>query len=87
GDADFFRILRRWATSRAGGNVTTRQFIRLSERVSGEDLDALFDAWLFTPEKPPLLEPSGLRSSVMPQRVHRGPDVRSLMRRLDVRRM
>lgn len=87
GDADFFRILRRWATSRAGGNVTTRQFIRLSERVSGEDLDALFDAWLFTPEKPALLEPSGLRSSGMPQRLHRGPDVPSLMRRLDVRRM
>ncbi|MGH3093069.1 MAG: hypothetical protein ACRDOG_12195, partial [Gaiellaceae bacterium] len=87
GDADFFRILRRWATSRAGGNVTTRQFIRLSERVSGEDLDALFVAWLFTPEKPALLEPSGLRSSALPQRVHRGSDVRSLMRHVDVRRM
>jgi hypothetical protein len=52
GDDDFFRILRRWATRRAGDNVTTQQFIRLAERVSGEDLDALFEAWLFTPSKP-----------------------------------
>jgi CubicO group peptidase (beta-lactamase class C family) len=25
----------------------------LAEQVSGEDLEALFDTWLFTPEKPP----------------------------------
>ena len=43
---DFFRILRQWASTRAGGNVTTAQFIRLAERISGEELDPLFDAWL-----------------------------------------
>ena len=32
---DFFRILRVWARSQAGGNVTTDQFIALAERVSG----------------------------------------------------
>jgi hypothetical protein len=52
GDADFFEILRRWARSHAGGNVKTGQFIALAERVSGKDLDKLFDIWLFTPGKP-----------------------------------
>ncbi|HEX2505276.1 MAG TPA: M1 family aminopeptidase, partial [Gaiellaceae bacterium] len=54
GDADFFAILRRWAASQRNGNVTTGEFIRLAERVSGESLDALFDAWLFTSGKPAL---------------------------------
>ena len=46
GDADFFRILRLWTTRNAGDNVTTADFIRLAERTSGEDLDALFATWL-----------------------------------------
>jgi aminopeptidase N len=52
GDATFFRILRTWAQQNKGGNVTTAQFIAHAERVSGRQLDALFDAWLFTPSKP-----------------------------------
>ena len=56
GDEDFFRILRRWAQSLAGGNVTTPQFIRLAERISGEQLDAFFETWLFTPAKPEGIE-------------------------------
>ena len=52
GDADFFTILRRWADEFAGGNVTTPQFVRLAEDVSGEDLSPLFRTWLFTPGKP-----------------------------------
>ena len=35
GDRDFFRILRVWARSHAGGNVTTGAFSALAERVSG----------------------------------------------------
>jgi Peptidase family M1 domain len=54
GDADFFKILRRWAATRAGGNVTTEQFITLAERISGKNLDELFETWLFTPGKPSL---------------------------------
>jgi aminopeptidase N len=54
GDRDFFRILRAWAQRKAGGNGTTAQFIALAERISGEQLDGLFDAWLFTPAKPAL---------------------------------
>jgi aminopeptidase N len=49
----FYRILRRWATSQAGGNVTTDEFIALAEAISGRQLDDFFDAWLFTPTKPP----------------------------------
>jgi aminopeptidase N len=54
GDRDFFRILRAWATRRAGGHGTIPQFIRLAERISGEQLDDLFEAWLFTGSKPVL---------------------------------
>jgi hypothetical protein len=42
--------------------VTTPQFISLAERISGQDLGALFQTWLFTPAKPPGIEPAGLRS-------------------------
>jgi aminopeptidase N len=54
GDEDFFRLIRRWAQSYEGGNVSTDDFIALAERVSGQQLDDLFDAWLFTPSKPEL---------------------------------
>jgi aminopeptidase N len=52
GSADFFEILRRWATDRRGTSVTTAQFARLAERVSGRDLDHLFRTWLYTAGKP-----------------------------------
>jgi aminopeptidase N len=54
GDRDFFRILRAWTTRRAGGHGTIPQFIRLAERISGQQLDDLFDVWLFTGSKPVL---------------------------------
>jgi hypothetical protein len=52
GDEDFFKILRQWADEHAGENVTTRQFITLAEHVSGRDLKAFFQAWLFTGTRP-----------------------------------
>ena len=54
GTHDFFRILRRWARVRAGENVTTPQFIRLAERISGQRLDRLFESWLYKAGKPTL---------------------------------
>ena len=54
GDRDFFRILRTWAARRAGANGTTGQFIALAERISGKQLDQLFETWLFTTGKPVL---------------------------------
>ena len=54
GDDDFFKILKRWAQKREGDNVTTDEFIALAEKISGEELDELFETWLFTPGKPEL---------------------------------
>ncbi|WP_033322421.1 M1 family metallopeptidase [Actinomadura atramentaria] len=53
GDAVFFRILREWPARFAHRNATSEDFIAFAERVSGTDLDGLFDAWLFTAAKPP----------------------------------
>lgn len=46
GDADFFDILKGWSASKGGGNATTEEFIALAEQISGQELDALFEAWL-----------------------------------------
>jgi aminopeptidase N len=54
GDTAFFQIVEEWATSRAGEAVTTEEFTALAEELSGRDLDDLFEAWLYTPERPPL---------------------------------
>jgi aminopeptidase N len=40
----------------AGGHVTTDEFIALAESISGQQLDELFQIWLFTPEKPATLD-------------------------------
>ena len=52
GDRDFFRILRGWAKRNEDENVTTDDFVAYAERVSGEELSELFDAWLFATTKP-----------------------------------
>jgi aminopeptidase N len=54
GDTAFFQVLQEWAATRAGEAVTTAEFVELAEQVSGRDLDDLFQAWLYTPERPPL---------------------------------
>ena len=61
GDADFFQILETWTTSNAGGHVTTADFIALAEEVSGQQLDDLFETWLFTDTKP-VLEQTSLQA-------------------------
>ena len=54
GDATFFEILQTWADTYAGQNVTTDDFIGLAESLAQQDLGGLFEAWLFSPEKPSL---------------------------------
>lgn len=54
GDEPFFEILRTWAADRAGATGSTEQFIALAERVSGQDLAALFDEWLYSNTRPSL---------------------------------
>jgi peptidase M1-like protein/immune inhibitor InhA-like protein len=62
GDRDFFKILRTWATTHAGGNVTIPEFIQLAEHISHKNLDDLFETWLFTPGKPELSPALSARS-------------------------
>ncbi|MEV6836492.1 M1 family metallopeptidase [Streptomyces sp. NPDC051133] len=54
GDKAFFRLLPAWTKLHRYGNADTADFIRLAERVSGRQLDDLFDTWLFTTGKPAL---------------------------------
>ncbi|WP_318201267.1 M1 family metallopeptidase [Streptomyces sp. SCL15-4] len=54
GDPAFFRLLPAWTSLHRYGNAGTADFIRLAERVSGRQLDDLFDTWLFTTGKPAL---------------------------------
>jgi aminopeptidase N len=52
GDDAFFRILRNWTAEHAHGNATTEQFIDLAQRISGQDLTAFFQTWLYSTTKP-----------------------------------
>ena len=54
GDTAFSQILREWAATRAGEAVTTEEFVALAEQLAGRYLDDLFQAWLYTPERPAL---------------------------------
>jgi aminopeptidase N len=53
GEEAFYQLLRSWAADHRDGNVTTGQFIAAAEKVSGKDLDALFQAWLYGTTQPP----------------------------------
>jgi len=52
GDDNFFTVLQRWAKDNRKGVVNTAALIKLSEQVSGQQLDDLFTAWLYTPTRP-----------------------------------
>ncbi|MDN4639077.1 M1 family metallopeptidase [Agreia sp. PsM10] len=54
GDEPFRAILQGWATENAGTSVSTAQFVDYAETVSGKDLTAFFDTWIYTAGKPAL---------------------------------
>jgi aminopeptidase N len=54
GDPAFFEVLRTWVADHDDATASTADFIALSETVSGEQLDELFDAWLFATDAPRL---------------------------------
>ncbi|MEH0575482.1 MULTISPECIES: M1 family metallopeptidase [Streptomyces] len=54
GDAAFFKLLPAWTGLHRYGNADTDDFVRLAERISGQQLDDLFQTWLFTTGKPTL---------------------------------
>jgi hypothetical protein len=39
-------------SQRRDGNATTADFVALAERLSGRDLDAFFQAWVYAGVKP-----------------------------------
>ncbi|BCL27628.1 M1 family metallopeptidase [Streptomyces aurantiacus] len=54
GDAAFFKLLPTWTKLHRYGNADTADFVRLAEKVSGQQLDDLFRTWLSTKGKPAL---------------------------------
>jgi aminopeptidase N len=56
GDDAFFGILRTYYERFNGKSVTTDDFVAVAEDVSGLDLDALFQAWLYELALPPFPE-------------------------------
>lgn len=67
GDEAFFEILRSWHEQQAGGNGKTAEFIALAEDVSGQQLDGLFQQWLFEAEKPPYPGPRAAPATTQSQ--------------------
>jgi aminopeptidase N len=63
GDPAFFAILQGWAAQKRYGNGTIEQFEALAEQISGQDLDSLFQVWLFTPGRPPAPTPAAVSSA------------------------
>ena len=49
GDLVFFSILRAYADTYAYGNASTADFIAIAEKLSGKNLQDLFDSWLYDP--------------------------------------
>jgi aminopeptidase N len=56
GDEVFFDILRTYYDRYQYGNATTSDFIAIAEELSGEDLEAFFQDWLFADQMPAIPE-------------------------------
>lgn len=54
GDDAFFTVLTRWVDEHRHGSASTADFIALCEEVSGQQLDDLFERWLYEPSLPSL---------------------------------
>jgi aminopeptidase N len=52
GDTAFLTLLRTWCDTYRGSTASTTDFINLAEQVSGKDLDAFFQTWLYKTKKP-----------------------------------
>lgn len=47
GDDDFFELLPTWIEENGGGVASTGDLVEIAERVSGDQLDDLFEAWIY----------------------------------------
>ena len=54
GDKAFFKLLPTWTRIHRYGNANTGQFVKLAEKISGQNLDDLFQKWIYTTGKPAL---------------------------------
>lgn len=54
GDELFFKLLKDFVADHRYGNSSNADFQAAAEEISGQDLDELFDTWLYTPGKPSL---------------------------------
>lgn len=52
GDEAFFTILRRWVEDHRGATASTEDLVALAESVSGQDLEDLFQRWVYEPVRP-----------------------------------
>ncbi|MFB9312341.1 M1 family aminopeptidase [Nocardioides plantarum] len=52
GNAVFTDVMRTWLETYGGGSATTAQFIDVAEQVSGYDLAAFFQTWIYGTTKP-----------------------------------
>jgi aminopeptidase N len=52
GDDTFFQILQTWTRTHQYGNGSIAQFTALASALSGQNLDSLFNTWLYTKGKP-----------------------------------
>jgi aminopeptidase N len=61
GDRAFFTLARRWVAQHRYGSGQVGQFTALAEQVSGQQLDGLFKAWLYTGARPARTAANGMR--------------------------
>jgi hypothetical protein len=52
GDERFFQVLQRWVADNSGESRHTEDFVALASEVSGTDLTAFFDEWLYADSVP-----------------------------------
>jgi aminopeptidase N len=52
GDDAFFELARSWASANAGGTVGTADFVSFAEQSTGQDLDDLFERFVFSTGRP-----------------------------------
>lgn len=52
GDDDWFEIMRTWVAENNGSDASTADFVALAERISGKELEAALQPWLYGTSKP-----------------------------------
>jgi aminopeptidase N len=57
GDEAFFDLLRTYYDRFQGGQARTSDFIAVAEEISGQDLRAFFESWLYAAEMPAMVAP------------------------------